>query len=176
MGKNWRLWQIWLSEWSFSNKTRKSDRMQNTLSRVDLRTWYLTFHISWHGILDNKKHGKLVWIDGGTKPKHSPVFQKLISRRWKNRYRGDEKNRYCVYEKIDIAAKEKSAVAESSYRTLEHHLRGEQKRKLCLLPRPYRQTQIHKKHKKHNSASYVFNCLSTKSVQAKKLPGHFQKT
>ncbi len=32
-----------------------------------------------------------------------------------------------------------------------------------------------KKHKKHNSASYVFICLSTKSVQAKNLPGHFQK-
>ena len=48
--------------------------MQNTLSRVDLRTWYLTCHISWRGILDNKKRGELVWIDGGTKPKHSPVF------------------------------------------------------------------------------------------------------
>jgi hypothetical protein len=49
--------------------------MQNTLSHVDLRTWYLTCHISWRGILDNKKHGELVWIDGGiTKPKHSPVF------------------------------------------------------------------------------------------------------
>jgi hypothetical protein len=30
-------------------------------------------------------------------------------------------------------AKKKFAVAESSYWTLEHHLRGEQKRKLCLL-------------------------------------------
>ena len=29
-----------------------------------------------------------------------------------------------------------------------------------------------KKHK-HTSASYVFVCLSTKSVQGKKLPGHF---
>ncbi len=49
--------------------------MQNTLSRVDLHTWYLTCHISWRrGILDNKKRGELVWIDGGTKPKHSPVF------------------------------------------------------------------------------------------------------
>jgi hypothetical protein len=37
------------------------------------------------------------------------------------------KNRYCR------EAKKKSAVAESSYGTLEHHLRGEQKRKLCLL-------------------------------------------
>ncbi len=33
-----------------------------------------------------------------------------------------------------------------------------------------------KKYKKHNSSSYVFVCLSTKSIQAKKLPGHFQKT
>jgi hypothetical protein len=48
--------------------------MQNTLSHVDLCTWYLTCHISWRGILDNKKRGELVWIDGGTKPKHSPVF------------------------------------------------------------------------------------------------------
>jgi hypothetical protein len=32
-----------------------------------------------------------------------------------------------------------------------------------------------KKHKKPSSASYVFVCLSTKSVQAKNLPGHFQK-
>ncbi len=51
--------------------------MRNTLSRVNLRTWYLTCHISWHGILDNKKCGGLVWIDGGTKPKHSPVFPKI---------------------------------------------------------------------------------------------------
>ncbi len=40
---------------------------------------------------------------------------------------------YRIKEKIDIAAKEESAVAESSYQTQEHHLRGEQKRKLCLL-------------------------------------------
>jgi hypothetical protein len=36
-------------------KQEKSDRMQNTLSPVNLRTWYLTCHISWRGILDNKK-------------------------------------------------------------------------------------------------------------------------
>ncbi len=36
-------------------------------------------------------------------------------------------------KKIDIAAKEKPAVAESSYQTLEHHLRGEQKRKTVSL-------------------------------------------
>ncbi len=47
--------------------------------------------------------------------------EKLIiaARRRKNWYRRE--------------AKKKSAVAESSYRTLEHHLRGEQKQKLCLL-------------------------------------------
>jgi hypothetical protein len=53
--------------------------MQNSLSRVDLRAWYLTCHISWCGILDNKKRGELVWIDGGTKPKHSPVFPFFFS-------------------------------------------------------------------------------------------------
>jgi hypothetical protein len=74
--------------------------------------------------------------------------KKSISPRKKNRYRRDEKLiiawkkklisprrkiDYRVEEKIDIAAKEEAAVAESSYQTQEHHLRGEQKRKLCLL-------------------------------------------
>ena len=65
-----------------------------------------------------------------------------LSHRRKNRYCGEGKSisprrkiDYCIEEKIDIAAKEESAVAESSYRTQAHHLRGEQKRKLCLLER-----------------------------------------
>ncbi len=60
--------------------------------------------------------------------------EKSISRQRKNRYRSKEKS-ISRQRKIDIAAKKESAVAESSYRTLEHHLRGEQKRKLCLLER-----------------------------------------
>jgi len=54
---------------------------------------------------------------------------------------------YRVEEKFDIAAKEESAVAESSYRTLEHHLRGEQKRKLCLLEIIYGTLQSSKRQK-----------------------------
>ena len=61
------------------------------------------------------------------------VEEKIDIAAKENRYRREEKIDYCVEEKIDIAAKEESAVAESSYQTLEHHLRGEQKWKLCLL-------------------------------------------
>ncbi len=102
-------------------------------------------------------------LRGDEKKTNFATMKKLTSRRWKNRLRGDEKIDFAVMknqlrgdekidfaamkksnsrrsknrlrgdEKIECAAMKKPAVAESSYRTLEHHLRGEQKRKLCLL-------------------------------------------
>ncbi len=64
------------------------------------------------------------WLRGNEKI-DCAAMKKLTARRWKNQLHSDEK--------IDCAAMKKSAVAESSYWKLEHHLRGEQKRKLCLL-------------------------------------------
>jgi hypothetical protein len=133
--KNWYRREVWIAvrrkKLILAVRERKIDMAVRRESPSGGKKWILAVR---QRKIDYCREAKKNWLSPRGK-------EKLISRRWKNRLRGDEKNRLRGDEKIDcvamkkiyIAAKEKAAVAESSYRTLEHHLRGEQKRKLCLL-------------------------------------------